>query len=82
MSKFIQNLVTAINSIESQPWAFGVLIIGCIFVGVCKHLGEDTNIASGIIGCATGMFSAQVKNAIKAQHVDTLNQGSDATLGK
>lgn len=79
MSKFIQNLIAAINSIESQPWAFMVLIIGCVFLIACRHYNEDTNIASGIIGCATGMFSSQMKQAINAQHVNTVNQQTPST---
>jgi hypothetical protein len=54
-----QSLVAAANTLGSQPMALLVLVIGLISVKICHDIGENTNIAAGIIGCALGLLNNQ-----------------------
>jgi hypothetical protein len=55
--------VVAVNSINSQPFALMVLIIGFWMLVECKKFGIDTTIAGGVIGVASNMLQAQIKDA-------------------
>jgi hypothetical protein len=55
--------VTAVNNISSQPFALLVLVIGFWMLVECKKFGIDTTIAGGVIGVASNMLQAQLKEA-------------------
>lgn len=55
--------VTAVNNISSQPFALVVLVIGFWMLVECKKFGIDTTIAGGVIGVASNMLQAQIKDA-------------------
>lgn len=57
------NLIKALNSINSQVWAFLVLGMGCAFVLAFHKAGIDIGIGAGIIGTALGMFTQSLKQA-------------------
>lgn len=59
----IPALILAINSINSQPFALFVLIIGFWMLLECKKYGIDTTIAGGVIGVASNMLQSQIKDA-------------------
>ncbi len=64
--KFIQ----AINSINSQVWAFLVLIVGCAAVISFHKSGIDIGIGAGIIGAGVNMFTSSLKQQQPGQHLE------------
>jgi hypothetical protein len=64
--RFIQ----AFNSINSQVWAFLVLLTGCVSVVVFHKAGIDIGIAAGIIGVGANMFQVSMKQQ-PVQHAET-----------
>ncbi len=59
--------VLAMNSVSSQPFALLVLAIGFWMLVECKKFGIDTTIAGGVIGVASNMLQAQLKDAAHPQ---------------
>lgn len=57
------SFITAINSVGSQPFALIVMIIGFWMLIESKKYGIDTTIAGAVIGVASNMLQAQLKDA-------------------
>lgn len=55
--------VTSVNSIGSQPFALIVMVIGFWMLIQSKKAGIDTTIAGAVIGVASNMLQAQIKDA-------------------
>lgn len=55
--------IVSINSIGSQPFALIVMIIGFWMLVQSKKAGIDTTIAGAVIGVASNMLQAQIKDA-------------------
>lgn len=51
-------LVIALNSVNSQVWAFLIVLTGCVFVLAFHRAGIDIGIAAGIIGVGANMFTS------------------------
>lgn len=67
----MQKLVIAINSIASQPLAFGLVVIGCVFAVFCKKTGIDITLAATIAGTGLGILKGDT-SATKSQSVGGL----------
>jgi hypothetical protein len=57
------SFIAAVNNVGSQPFALAVMIIGFWMLVECKKFGIDTTIAGGVIGVASNMLQAQIKDA-------------------
>lgn len=55
--------VVAVNSVGSQPFALVVMVIGFWMLVQSKKAGIDTTIAGAVIGVASNMLQAQIKDA-------------------
>jgi uncharacterized membrane protein len=55
--------VAAVNDIGSQPFALVVMVIGFWMLIESKKFGIDTTIAGAVIGVASNMLQAQIKDA-------------------
>jgi ABC-type uncharacterized transport system permease subunit len=76
--KQIQSIVSALNSVGSQPTAIAVLLIGCVMIVVCKRNGIDPTIAGGIIGVASNMLTSMFSK----QHTTINSQETETTIPK
>jgi hypothetical protein len=55
-------LVSALNSINSQVWAFLVIGTGGAFVLAFHKAGIDIGIAAGVMGAGVQMFTSSSKH--------------------
>jgi hypothetical protein len=78
----LPQLVTAFNSLASQPTAIFVLIIGFWMLLECKRNGIDTTIAGGVIGAASNMLTGQIKDSSGQLHLQPLPPAGDPTVPK
>ena len=61
--------IAALNSINSQVWAFLVILSGGAFVIFFHKSGIDVGIAAGVMGAGVQMFTSSNKNVPPADHV-------------
>jgi len=67
----ITGFITSLNTVNSQVWAFLVLVAGGTMAVVFKRAGIAIDIAAGVIGVAANMFSSLVKPVTPgSQHVE------------
>lgn len=57
----MKSLIDSLNSINSQVWAFLILLSGGVMVVVFKRNGLDVGIAAGVIGAAVQLFQSTTK---------------------
>ena len=62
-------LIASLNAINSQVWAFLIVLVGCAAVISFHKAGIDIGIAAGIIGAGVNMFSAIAKAQQPGQHL-------------
>lgn len=63
--------VQALNSINSQVWAFLVVLVGCAAAISFHKAGIDIGIAAGIIGAGVNMFTSSLRQQQQpGQHVE------------
>ena len=62
-------LIAALNSINSQVWAFLVIVTGGGFVLGFHKAGIAIDIAAGVIGAGVQMFTSSNKNVPPPDHV-------------
>ena len=76
-------LILAINSINSQVWAFLVVLVGCAAVISFHKAGIDVGIAAGIIGAGVNMFTTSLKQQQPGQHleIDSTPDAAKAAAG-
>lgn len=67
------------NIIGTQLFAVVILVIGFWMLVVCHYSGIDTTIAGGVIGVASNMLQAQLKDAAHLQPGDIPPGGSVKT---
>ncbi len=54
--------IAALNSINSQVWAFLVILSGGGFIIAFHHSGIDVGIAAGVMGAGVQMFTTSLKH--------------------
>jgi hypothetical protein len=57
----MKSFIESINSINSQVWAFLILLTGGAMVVVFHKSGLDIGIAAGVIGAAVQLFQSTTK---------------------
>jgi hypothetical protein len=67
MKSFIESL----NSINSQVWAFFMLLTGIVATIVFHKSGLDAGIAAGVIGAAVQLFQSTTKKELPDSKVMT-----------
>ena len=55
-------LVSALNSINSQVWAFLVILTGGGFTLLFHQHGIDVGIVAGVMGAGVNMFTSSLKH--------------------
>lgn len=63
-------LIQALNSINSQVWAFLIVLVGSVDVWLFHQAGIDIAIAAGIIGAGVNMFTQANKQQQPGQHLE------------
>lgn len=71
--------IAALNSINSQVWAFLIVLVGSVDVYFFHTAGIDVAIAAGIIGAGVNMFSQIAKQQLPGQHLQ-MDSNPDPTL--
>jgi len=67
----ISALTTSLNTINSQVWAFLILVCGVSTALLFHKAGIAVDIAAGVIGAAVNMFNSLIKpQAPGSQHVE------------
>jgi hypothetical protein len=57
-------LIAALNSINSQVWAFLVIMSGGAFILAFHKAGIDVGIAAGVMGAGVQMFTSSMKHQL------------------
>jgi len=60
----VKNFIDALNSINSQVWAFLMLVIGLGSAMLFHKIGLDIAIAAGVIGAAVQLFQSTTKTQV------------------